>query len=143
MKRLFIAAITAATLATGITAVAGAKPDRLLATPANVCRDIVTVPTTQDLYTSFGECMGRLNKDVAAFRWPSAGPGSSLISIEERCIQLEAGIFVPPLDKVVQVSYPFFFEEPDDWRFPEYWAQNRNQCENTLYAYHAFTGEVQ
>ncbi len=140
MKRLFIAAIAAATVATGITAVAGATPDRLLATPANVCRDIVEIRS--DLYSSFGQCMARLNKDVAAFRWPAAGPGSPLISIEERCIQLEAGTFVPPLGQVVQVSYPFYFEEPVTWAFPEYWAQNRNQCENTLYAYHAFTGEV-
>jgi hypothetical protein len=136
LKRFAVAVGALAVLTIGI-GTAQAKPDRLLATPANVCRALVDI--RPDLYSSYGECVGRLNKDVAAFRAPNA-PGGPPISIDERCTELEAGVFGPPLGQVIQVTYPFFFEEPPGWPFPEYWAQNHNQCENTLYAYHRFVG---
>jgi len=113
---------------------AHAAPARLLATPANVCRDIVNIRT--DLYSSYGECVGRLNRDVAAFRDPT----TPLITIDEQCTRLEEGLFVPPLGQFITVTYPFFFDEPAGWPFPEYWAMNHGQCENTLYAYHRFVG---
>ena len=135
-KRFVVAAGVAALLMMGI-GTAQATPDRHLATPANVCRDLLDF--RPDLYSSYGECVGRLNKDVAVFRAPNPG-GGPLISIDQRCTELEAGIFVPPVQQFIQVTYPFFFFEPDPWPFPEYWAQNHNQCENTLYAYHRFVG---
>jgi hypothetical protein len=108
--------------------------------PANVCRALVQI--RPDLYASFGECVGGLNRDIAAFRAPAnpVDPSSPLISISEQCTLLEQGIFVPPLGRFVQVTYPFFFEEPPGWPFPEYTAQNNRQCEITLFAYHMFVG---
>lgn len=133
LKRVGIAALAATAVVAG-AGTADAKPGRLLATPANVCRDIVNI--RPDLYSSYGECVGRLNRDVAAFRDPT----TPLISIDEQCTRLEEGLFVPPLGQFITVTYPFFFDEPPGWPFPEYWAMNHGQCENTLYAYHRFVG---
>lgn len=139
LKRIVVALFAAAAVM-AVVGSAQAKPDRLLATPANVCRDIVDIRPA--LYSSYGECVGNLNRDVAAFLFPAnpADPNSPLISIDEQCKRLEEGIFVPPLGQFITVTYPFFFEEPPGWPFPEYWAMNHGQCENTLYAYHRFVG---
>jgi hypothetical protein len=136
LKRIVVALLAAGAVIAGV-GTAQATPDRLLATPANVCRDIVDI--RPDLYSSYGECVGNLNRDVAAFRFP-ASPGGPLISIDEQCTRLEAGLFVPPLGEFITVTYPFFFAEPEPWPFPEYWAMNHVECENTLYAYHVFVG---
>jgi hypothetical protein len=133
LKQLGVVVLVAAAVMAAVGS-AQAEPDRLLATPANVCRDIVDI--RPGLYSSFGECVGSLNRDVATFVFPP----DPLTSIDEQCTRLEQGLFVPPLGQFVTVTYPFFFEEPPDWPFPEYWAMNHNQCENTLYAYHRFVG---
>ena len=139
-KLMLVVAAATIALTAGLGTAQAAKPDRLLATPANVCRDIVNI--RPDLYSSYGDCVGNLNRDVAAFRFPAnpGDPNSPLISIDEQCTRLEEGVFVPPLGQFITVTYPFFFFEPPPWPFPEYWAMNHGQCENTLYAYHRFVG---
>ena len=140
IKRVLVALAAATTLTAAIGASGAAGGDRLLATPPNVCSALVQI--RPDLYASFGECVGRLNRDVAAYRFPEnpEDPSSPLLSLDERCTQFEDGIFDPMLGEFFQIEYPFFFVEPEGWPFPEYWAQNRQQCMNTLYAYHRFVG---
>ena len=140
MRRITLVAVAAMILTAGLSATATATPDRLLATPANVCTALVEI--RPDLYASFGGCVGRLNRDVAAYRFPDnpEDPNSRLLSLSERCMQFEEGVFDPEVGEFFSITYPFFFGEPAGWPFPEYWAQNRNQCENTLYAYHRFVG---
>jgi hypothetical protein len=137
-KRVLIVAVTTIVLAVSLSTAATAKPDRLLATPANVCQALVDI--RPDLYSSFGQCAGRLNRDVAAYRFPDnpEDPNSPLLSLSERCAQFEQGLTDPETGEEFKLTYPFFFVE--GWELPEYWAQNRNQCENTLYAYHRFVG---
>ena len=138
MKVRYLLLVGLVAAAVSLAGVAGsaeaAKPDRLLATPANACRALVEI--RPDLYPDFGRCVGQLNRELREYRWP-LDPNTSL---SERCRQLEQGVFVPPLQQFVTVTYPFFFGEPAGWPFPEFTAQNHKQCQITLLAYHRFVG---
>ena len=127
MKRLALLVALVATMALGAAGTAGAAPKRTLATPSNVCGALVKFGAGD--YGTFGNCMRHLNGDVAAFRYPATeDPNSPLISLAENCKMLE--------QMIPGFAYPFTFEEGPEWPFPVYTAQNRKQCERTLFAYH-------
>ncbi len=133
MKRALLVAV--ATIALGVTSgtAQAKKPDRTLATPSAVCRALVA--NHAGGYASFGKCMGRLNKDIKAFRFP-ADDGSGLISLSQRCTLFEQGQTDPETGEFFKITYPFFFAEDPGWPFPQYTARNHKQCERTLFAYH-------
>jgi hypothetical protein len=130
---MLVVAAVAIAAALPLAGTAGAKQGRLLATPSAVCSTLVEWGAGG--YTSFGNGMGRINKDVAAYRFPDDETGE-LISLSERCTQFEEGVYDPVAMEFFQISYPFFFKEPPGWPFPEFTAQNHVQCETTLFAYH-------
>ncbi len=54
----------------------------------------------------------------------------------QRCAELEAGVFVPPLGQVFKLTYPYTFHaEPGD-PFPNLRAHNRQQCARALWTFH-------
>src|SRR5829696_8298536 len=125
MKGMLVFAAAMIAVAAGPGTARAAKPDRVLATPANVCRAFIQFDAGP--YTSFGRCVGHLRRDVAAFRFP-ADDGSGLISLSERCRQFEQGVINPETGEFFQITYPFFFAEGPEWPFPEVTAQNHRQC---------------
>lgn len=137
MKRTLLAVTSALLLAFVATGAAqAATPSRTLATPSTACSIMVTYGVGG--YSSFGNCMGNLNRDVEAYRFPDdpQDPNSATLSLSQRCTQFEEGIFDPAAGGLVQISYPFFFAEFPGWPFPELTAQNHRQCEITLFTYH-------
>ena len=140
MKHILLIALATIAFGTVGGTAGAAKPDRILATPSTACRILVTYGAGG--YDSFRACMAKLNKAVAAFRFP-ADDGSGLISLSQRCTQFEQGVTDPETGEFFQLTYPFFFGEggPDaGWPFPELTAQNHKQCEITLYTYHTLVG---
>lgn len=133
MKHILIVAIATAALAVALPGVAPAKPATPLATPANVCRAFIQFGAGG--YSSYGNCVGHLNRDVRAYRF-FADDGVTLISLDERCRQFEQGLTDPVIGEFFQLTYPFTFEEGPDWPFPVYTAQNHRQCMTALFAYH-------
>ena len=140
MKRMLSITVAAIALAATATPASAASPKRTLATPAEACKTMVAFDAGG--YAGFGECMGRLNKDVGAYR-SLADDGSGLISLDQRCTQFEQGVTDPESGEVFRLTYPFFFGEggPEaGWPFPEFTAQNHRQCEITLFTYHTLAG---
>lgn len=129
MRRVLTAATAAAAVfLAGAGAADATKPDRVLATPSNVCSAFVHYGVSD----SFGGCMGGLHAELRAFRYPSDTPPYALLSLSQRCAELEGQ----------GITYPFTFEEEPGWPLPIYTAQNRRQCERTLYAYHTLAEAV-
>lgn len=140
MKRMLPITVAAIALAASTGTASAASPKRILATPAQACKTMVAYDAGG--YAGYGDCMGRLNKDVAAYRFP-ADDGSGLLSLDQRCAQFEQGITDPESGEVLRVTYPFFFTEGGPqagWPFPEFTAQNHRQCEITLFTYHTLAG---
>jgi hypothetical protein len=133
MKRILLAA---ATIAIGVTAGTGSaanNPHSPIATPAAACETMVQYGVGG--YTSFGDCVGRLHSDIAEYRFPN-DEGTALISLDQRCSQFEQGLTDPETGEFFQLTYPFQFVEFPGWPFPEFWAENHQQCMITLFAYH-------
>jgi hypothetical protein len=145
IKRIVLLVAVAAALAAALGTAQAANSEssgRLLATPSNACRAILEVNAMLHIppaYSSFGECVGRFNRDVAAYRFPDDATGQP-ISLDQRCRQFEEGIFDPTAGEVFQITYPFTFDEGPEWPFPVFTAQNHIQCENALFGYHSFFG---
>jgi hypothetical protein len=136
MKRIALVATASIVLGLAAGVASAGNPHRVLATPAEVCKTLIAFEAGG--YASFGDCMAQLRGDVAALRFPAdpTNPASPLIALDEHCTRLEQGLFDPILGEIVQVTYPFFFDEPPGWPFPEFTAQNHNQCILAIYAYH-------
>ncbi len=133
MKRFILTAAAATLLVLASVSGVAAKQSRVLATPSAVCSELVAWHVGG--YTSFGNCMGHINKDVAAYRFPDDATGDPT-SLSTRCSQFENGVFDPNAGGFVMLSYPFTFEEGPDWPFTTFSAHNHVQCERTLFAYH-------
>lgn len=132
MKRIILTTAAATLLVLASVSGVAAKTDRTLATPSSVCSELVASHVGG--YSSFGNCMGHINKDVAAYRFPDET--GALISLSTRCSQFEHGIYDPAAGQVIRITYPFYFGEGPNWPFATFTAQNHIQCERTLYAYH-------
>lgn len=130
MQRLLAVTITVGVLALVAIAPAqaAADPDRILATPSTACRILQDYGASG--HATFGACMGNLNKDMAAFRYPSEDVPPVPLTLEQRCAGFEQEF----------LTYPFAFVEGEGWPFPVLTAQNRQQCRTTLYVYHALAG---
>ncbi len=141
MKRILFTLSAAALLALGsVGTAAAAAPNRPIATPAEACR-ILTEFGAPGYTGSFQACMRHINADVRAYRYPEdeTDPQSDLISLDQRCTELENG--VEDMGQSIQISYPFTFVEPPElWGilgFPTLTGYNHHQCEITLYTYHS------
>lgn len=135
MRRTLLPLAAALVLTLGSAgAASAAAPTRVLATPAQACRTLAAFHV--GAYTSFETCMDTINADIAAYRFPS-DDGSTLLSLDQRCAEFEAGLTDPETGETLVITYPFTFEEGPQWPFPVLTANNHRQCEVTLYTYHA------
>jgi hypothetical protein len=138
VRRTLLSLAAALMLVVGTVGAAQAAegPKRLLGNPSTACR--VLVQYQAGGYTSFEDCMETINQDIAAYRFPAnpEDPSSPLLSLSENCAMLEAGFTDPSTGETFQVTYPFFFDEPPFWPFPELTAYNHRQCVVTIYTYH-------
>jgi hypothetical protein len=123
MKRLFVSVFAAAALLASVAVAASADSGRVLANPANACRELIEWNVGG--YESFGDCKGRIHQDVADFRFFDDEAGG-LIGLSERCTAFENQF----------LTYPFYFDEGPEWPFTTFTAQNHQQCMVTLYTYH-------
>ena len=137
MKRILFTLAAAALLTLGtVGTAAAAAPTRPIATPAEACR-ILTEFGAPGYEGSFGACMTHFNTDLRAYRFPEdpSDPQSALISLDQRCSELENG--VEDEGQYFQINYPFTFVEFPGWPFPTLTGYNHHQCEITLYTYHS------
>lgn len=138
MKRILVTLSAAALLlfaSVGAAQAAGPKKD--IATPSRSCAILVQYGAGG--YSSFRDCMANINRDVAALRFPDDATGV-LIGLDQRCTQLEDGLYDPVAHMFFAISYPFFFGEPPGFPIPQLTAHNHHQCEITLFTYHYFFG---
>ncbi len=133
MKRVLLVATAMMALLVAAGSAQAKKPEGTFATKKNACR--ILVANDAGGYAKFGKCMGRLKKDIAAFRFP-ADDGSGLLSLDQRCTLFEQGQTDPETGEFFQITYPFVFEEDPSWPFPVLTARNHRECEVTLYTYH-------
>jgi hypothetical protein len=137
MRKTLFSLGAASLLVLGLVSSAeAAAPERVRATPSQACE--ILVEWHAGGYSSFDNCMETFNQDVAAYRFFSPIDGT-LISLDENCSILEAGISIPG-GPTLQITYPFSFEEGPGWPFPVLYAQNHHQCEITLFTYHKLAG---
>ena len=136
MKRVMLSVAAAGLLAFALVGpvAAGGNPHRILATPSTACRIMVQYQVGG--YTSFDDCMGNLHGDMAAYRFPDDADPTKLLTLSERCTQLEQGVYDEMAGGLLQISYPFYFEEFPGWPFPTLTGQNHQQCITTLFTYH-------
>jgi hypothetical protein len=134
MKRLLVLSVVVVSLVVATAATAAKPGPGPIATPASVCR----VLADWGAYPSFTTCMARINQDVQSYM--SEDEQGNLINLDQRCTELEQGI-TDPSGEFLQVTYPFYFEEPPGFPLTQFTAVNHHQCELTLYAYHFAFGE--
>lgn len=136
MKRVLLPLAAALLLAFASVGTASAAPPvRETATPSNACAIMVQFKVGG--YASFADCMRNLHADMAAYRFPSDDPNGGLLTLSQRCSELEAGVFDPVENVVLKVTYPFVFTEFPGWPFPTLTGYNHQQCEYTLFTYHS------
>jgi hypothetical protein len=144
VKRTLVILSAAALLlfaSVGIAQAAGPKKD--IGTPSRSCAILAEYHAGG--YTSFQDCMRTINQDLAAYRFPAdpTDPSSPLMNLDQRCTELENGVFDPQAGMTISISYPFFFGEGGPaagWPFPELTGYNHHQCEIILFTYHKLVG---
>ena len=130
--------VTTGTLALTLTPVASASaspsgdPSQTrTANPANAC---AAIPATlaqlgiSDTDFDYSGCVQGLAGGV-----PLTAFGGDAY---ERCAELEAGVFVPPLGQVFTLTYPYTFHAEEGDPFPNLRAHNREQCARALWTFH-------
>lgn len=131
------AALLALTLAGPVQASAPIQP---IATPAAACQALVQFGAGG--YASFRDCMAQINADISAYRFPAnpEDPTSPLLNLSQNCAMLEQGFVDPSTGELFQVTYPFFFAEPEGWPFPQFTGMNHRQCQIAIFTYHKLVG---
>lgn len=141
MRRTILVLAAAAAMALSVAAPASAAaPIQPIATPANACEALVEFGAGG--YASFEDCMRHINADIRDYRFPAnpADPNSPLLTLSQNCAMLEAGFVDPSTGETFQVTYPFYFAEPDPWPFPEFTGMNHRQCQIAIFTYHKLVG---
>jgi hypothetical protein len=136
LMRVVVVTVGVVTLAVVPFASASAAPSgdpnrTRTASPAHACAAVVGTLAQFNISPAgfdYSECVRELGGRVPDTAW-GGDP-------YQRCAELEAGVFVPPLGRTFTLTYPYTFHAEAGDPFPNLRAHNREQCARALWTFH-------